>query len=380
MSARDDAWTALGIAPTDDERAIRVAYSARLKAFDPDSDPQAFVALREARDMALHLARRTAREAAAAAEPRQDATQAHDAREPEPEAISQAERHAQDLYAMFYAERDPERASATHEEREAMLAHWQGIVADPRLQEIGFFAQLEHWTIGLIAHHLPLSDPLIIPATELFEWTASDDTVAQSREVAVITARYGWLSYIEEVQQPDHPWYPLWEELNKPGGPGAKRARLGPARVRTLIQAVRAMRPDLEERFDPARIALWEPQGVDFAPPQREATSRPSRGTGVTLNWQYVIGAFLFLGFISNLFKGSSPPPPRYDPYEQRVIVPAPPPMPALDQSRQMPTFMQTPAPNRISPDKTLEALRAYVKKHGVPRDGEPIVLGNTTE
>lgn len=49
-------WTLLAIAPTGDTRAIRRAYAAQLKAFDADSDPERFAALRAARDHALQLA------------------------------------------------------------------------------------------------------------------------------------------------------------------------------------------------------------------------------------------------------------------------------------------------------------------------------------
>ncbi|MGB3929553.1 MAG: hypothetical protein WBL20_11370, partial [Sphingobium sp.] len=47
------AWRLLGLAPTDDKRAIRSAYAARLKAIDPDADRDGFAALRAARDLAL---------------------------------------------------------------------------------------------------------------------------------------------------------------------------------------------------------------------------------------------------------------------------------------------------------------------------------------
>ena len=44
----ESCWTILGIAPTSDQRAIRMAYAARLKEIDPEADPQAYIALREA--------------------------------------------------------------------------------------------------------------------------------------------------------------------------------------------------------------------------------------------------------------------------------------------------------------------------------------------
>jgi hypothetical protein len=47
-------WEELGIAPCDDQKAIRRAYAARLKQLDPDRDPQAFARLRRAFDWALN--------------------------------------------------------------------------------------------------------------------------------------------------------------------------------------------------------------------------------------------------------------------------------------------------------------------------------------
>ncbi|MBY8821725.1 hypothetical protein [Sphingomonas colocasiae] len=52
----DPIWQALGIAPTTEVAAIRRAYAQRLKALDVDADPDAFMALREARDEALRHA------------------------------------------------------------------------------------------------------------------------------------------------------------------------------------------------------------------------------------------------------------------------------------------------------------------------------------
>ncbi len=51
-----DPWHVLGIAPTDDVRAVRRAYAARLKSIEIDTDPEGYAALRLARDAALRLA------------------------------------------------------------------------------------------------------------------------------------------------------------------------------------------------------------------------------------------------------------------------------------------------------------------------------------
>lgn len=48
-----DAWSQLGIEPTDDVREVKRAYAKALKAIDVDRDPDAFIQLREARDLAL---------------------------------------------------------------------------------------------------------------------------------------------------------------------------------------------------------------------------------------------------------------------------------------------------------------------------------------
>lgn len=51
-----DPWHVLGIAPTDDVRAVRRAYAARLKSIEIDTDPEGYAALRLARDAAQRLA------------------------------------------------------------------------------------------------------------------------------------------------------------------------------------------------------------------------------------------------------------------------------------------------------------------------------------
>ncbi|MEN3749774.1 hypothetical protein TPR58_21560 [Sphingomonas sp. HF-S3] len=261
-------WATLGIEPTEDARAIRTAYSRQLKAIDADADAQAFIALREARDIALRLA--TSVEIAGESDAELDAplppseSQAEDvslglhASGPQWAPEDLADARGRELSALLHSERDPENPWPTEAERRHMLDLWTAIIHDPRLEEVGFYGAFEAWAINQIAYTTPVSDPLVIPATEMFGWTASDGTVHQSREVGHITYRYGLLKFLEDVREPDHSHHGAWVELNTPAPPGSKRNSVGPRRIRELISVIRFIRPDIERGFDPGRVALWD--------------------------------------------------------------------------------------------------------------------------
>lgn len=317
-------WATLGIGPTQDARAIRTAYSRQLKAIDADADPQAFIALREARDIALHLAavEVPAKGEAEPASPTQERAKPNaDALPPTtpqwaPEDLAEA--RGRELSALLHSERDPENPWPTEAERRQLLDLWAAITRDPRLEEVGFFGAFEGWAINQIAYTTPVSDPLIIPATEMFGWTASDGTVHQSREVGHITYRYGLLKFLEDVRKPGHSHHGAWVELNTPAPPGSRRNRVGPRPLRELIEVIRFIRPDIERDLDPRRVALWDAMEEFEAPTgpvEQRSTFIDSTGGIVS------VGALIFWGlFVAMRLPGCVPesePRPRPPVYEQ---------------------------------------------------------------
>ena len=52
-----EVWGLLGIAPTDDKRAIRSAYAAQSRLHHPEEEPEYFVRLNQAYRQALAFAR-----------------------------------------------------------------------------------------------------------------------------------------------------------------------------------------------------------------------------------------------------------------------------------------------------------------------------------
>ncbi|HLZ03125.1 MAG TPA: J domain-containing protein [Bradyrhizobium sp.] len=75
-------WEELGIAPSEDPKAIRRAYAARLKKLDPDRDPAAFARLREALEWALYEVAETTSAFRAPRAPTADLNSAEDGLDP----------------------------------------------------------------------------------------------------------------------------------------------------------------------------------------------------------------------------------------------------------------------------------------------------------
>lgn len=174
-----------------------------------------------------------------------------------------ADRHARALAELLYAHADGDTYAAA-DQKAAMLDHWRAITADPRMQEIAYFADADRWFSELIARCIPFSDPLILPATRFFGWTRADGTITQSWAAEKITRRYAAIEFMDAVQKPDHPLNPAWRELTAPKG--KRRGRVNKREMARLLKTVRTHYPDLEGAFDPYQVELWEGAVPDGGP------------------------------------------------------------------------------------------------------------------
>ncbi len=177
-------WRRLGIDATRDVRAIKRAYAKALKAIDPETDPAAFIALREARDHALAWARLP--EGQGVAEPEkvvaadagitfneEEAVRALDIpRRPSPWELTAAEPPPPDealiaatrgLHAIFF---DP-AADASPEAIGAQIEHILALLASGPIDQQRDF---EPVLIELLVQGSPLSDPMLDPLATYFAW------------------------------------------------------------------------------------------------------------------------------------------------------------------------------------------------------------------
>lgn len=278
-----DAWALLGLAPTDDRREVKRAYGRLLKQIDVDSDPAAFIRLREALDLALDWgAHLPDWESDAPDDPWYEEEEQQDADEdggPDKPPLPDLFGNGYPLFEMVRTGWQPERPPAGEPGLGAASQALETLLFGPEIpdpaavaeagealfDEIGTAAVdeavgIERWLLSSLAAAIPRSDPLIEPAMHRFGWDRAVrprdylfsmdlDTLMQRRDDRALLERC--LRFANSERR-------AAEELMRPG-----RTRLGPfelglaADVRRFLGNVVAAHPTIEHDLDPGALAWW---------------------------------------------------------------------------------------------------------------------------
>jgi hypothetical protein len=263
------AWEALGIARTEDIAAVRSAYATKLKALDLDSETQAYMDLREARDEALWQARNfdageydfdpfAAGDEVASPpidEPVEESETSFDEEEWEYEPVYHSNEHEQAIYDALIV--DDQNAALTPAEQTAVAGDIDALLSDPQMDLIDHAGQTENWLAYVLSQSSPRSDPFIYAVADHFGWMRRKDEIALSYQIAFVTQRIALSQFIDQVQMKHHRFHGAWAELTKTGS--SRRGIFIQKRdVQGLLAHVRDKFPDAEAMFDPELVRKWD--------------------------------------------------------------------------------------------------------------------------
>ena len=260
MTDEADQWLVLGVAPTRDPRAIKRAYAERLKAMDVEVDAAAFVRLRRALEIALHMARQSPAEAAVLAPPPLP-----------PEAAREAEPHDAPVRAqvgMAGSELDPKRLS-----RLAGLLHGRDTSANsdaeladlchalfsqlPRLR-IDQAAQFEWWLAETLARTAPRSDALLPAAIATFHWDTREKEWRSHPAIRAVIKRQDDCKFRDALAAGRQPLSKPFLQLRRPPPDGFRW--IGGAERQDMLRllvSIETEHPSLVLDVDSQALAWW---------------------------------------------------------------------------------------------------------------------------
>ncbi|WP_194953782.1 hypothetical protein [Sphingopyxis solisilvae] len=271
MTALHWPWSFLDIAPTQDRKLIREAYSRRLKALDHDAETEAYMALRDARDAALSghflcapatgdeddfgLGELSSDEEADAEETRQFTSEAEEKPVFTVEYNDEDDRRFQRVVDLFLQD-----GALTSEEAEELERHIDALFDDDRMADLGHYARVESWLAQLLADRFPRGAEFFPKAAEYFNWSE------RAHELGIHPA-IPWLVNADEgrrvlsaIATPGHVYHREWVELSRGKAKGPLWTRgIDNPRMANLIATVRRDYPWLEqEHWQPELVARWE--------------------------------------------------------------------------------------------------------------------------
>ncbi|HEX5183132.1 MAG TPA: hypothetical protein VFW19_08270 [Allosphingosinicella sp.] len=252
-------WQRLGLERTGDVDAIRRAYARRLKAIDPESDPNSFIALRQALQSALAQARAARPEAPAEPFPAAEASEPAPAPEPPMPSVPSPDRPRLDeaplrrVQALLFGD-------AADFDPEALEAETRALLGDPALEQVDVSRQMEALLIQWIVQGTPRSDAMIEPAIAFFRWEAAAAAFRRAPAIEWIMQRQGDRFFEGDLAAKGRrPYSRLLRSLQAPPAPMGRfaRWRLAPY-ASVLVAYCRQRHPSLPRAFDPRTLEGWE--------------------------------------------------------------------------------------------------------------------------
>lgn len=300
-------WSVLGLEPTRDETTIRRSYAARLRATNPEDDPEGFKALREAYETALQVARHGSWD--------DEEAEAHDDEAPTESAASVEIEWPQTAAQPAEPQPAPDLEQADHEILRAALVDalrrnanpgdligaLQAILRSPTMDRLDLYADTEEWLVWLIHQAQPQSHVLIDEVIRHFRLDGTPDAHGNRHPLVNLRWRVEEQAradaFIKRVRQPKHEFHQAWRETGRPlKGRGPLWGFRRPGRMQDVAEFLADIQnrvPLAAEQLDAEAVAFWR---------QRIAKARQRSATFGKWSWAYSIVFGLVLLGIGNTF------------------------------------------------------------------------------
>lgn len=182
------AWRALGIEPTTDAATVRRPYAAALKTIDVETEPQRFIALRQAFDSVRAGA-------PTSSDPTADASDAAGSSELRPEGANLGV--IQDISTRIVdLLRGPAPVAAIEEELSDLTLR---LLMEVELADVDCQVESEEWVANTVAAHFPRSDAMVRPAALSFRWNERRHGRYRPNKAGIVLERPRELNFADNV-------------------------------------------------------------------------------------------------------------------------------------------------------------------------------------